>query len=257
MLHGFWLDKAGVDARYAATAVRTDQLGDFLASRQADSDWRGCNVTVPHKQAVIPYLDALAPLASQVGAVNVIIPHNGLTGGNSDVDGVTASLPNFAAGELRQVCLIGSGGAALAALAAFRSLGVERVTLNVRDRAKGERVLGRWGFAGRVGAIDDHDNIAGSQLIVNATTLGMQGQTPMPDTLLQHIASHPDDRAVVFDMVYAPLETALLQAAQYRGLRTVDGLSMLINQAASAFESFFGHPAPRDHDAELRVLLTS
>ncbi|MGE5722604.1 MAG: shikimate dehydrogenase, partial [Sphingomonadales bacterium] len=154
-------------------------------------------------------------------------------------------------------CLIGSGGAAMAAMAAFRLLGIDRVLLNVRDRAKGRALLDRAGLDGRVGVVDDCANIRGAQLIVNATSLGMKGQPPMPPSLLSCIESIEDDRTIVFDMVYVPLETGLLAAARQRGLRTVDGLKMLVGQAATAFEAFFGLPAPRAHDAELRTLLTS
>lgn len=259
LIHRFWLNKVGIDADYFATHVRGPELGDFLAGRRADPDWRGCNVTVPHKQAVIPLIDKVGGMAAEVGAVNTIAPRDdvGLLGMNSDVEGIVESLPKFRTGELKQACLIGSGGAALAALAAFRLLGVERVTLNVRNRDKGEALLDSWRFEGCVGAVDDPDNIANAGLIINASTLGMAGKDAMPESLLAHVRAHPDDRAIVFDMVYAPLETDLLRAARERGLRTVDGLAMLINQAAAAFWAFFGLPAPRQYDAELRELLTS
>src|SRR5688572_22085136 len=123
LIHRFWLAKQGLDGDYRATHVRAGELGDYLNNRRADPDWLGCNVTVPHKQAVIPFLDQRTPLAEQVGAVNVIVPREGeLLGGNSDVEGITGSIPEFRRGELRQACLIGSGGAALAALAACRVL---------------------------------------------------------------------------------------------------------------------------------------
>jgi shikimate dehydrogenase len=255
-IHRFWLDALGIEGDYIASHVRPEELDAHFARRRAQPEWRGCNVTVPHKQAVIPLLDSLSPLAESVGAVNLIVPQDGLAGTNSDVDGIMEPLP-FAPGSLHSVCLIGSGGAALAALAAFRRLGVRRVTLNVRDQAKGERLLESWGFEGRVGPIDDAANLGQAQLIVNATTLGMAGQTQMPQPLLDCIADHPDKDAVLFEMVYAPLETEALAAARRRGLRTVDGLQMLVGQAASAFQAFFGAPAPRERDAELRALLTS
>jgi shikimate dehydrogenase len=255
-IHRFWLDALGIEGDYIASHVRPEELDAHFARRRAQPEWRGCNVTVPHKQAVIPLLDSLSPLAESVGAVNLIVPQDGLAGTNSDVDGIMEPLP-FAPGSLHSVCLIGSGGAALAALAAFRRLSVRRVTLNVRDQAKGERLLESWGFEGRVGPIDDAANLGQAQLIVNATTLGMAGQTQMPQPLLDCIADHPDKDAVLFEMVYAPLETEALAAARRRGLRTVDGLQMLVGQAASAFQAFFGAPAPRERDAELRALLTS
>lgn len=255
LIHRFWLAREAIDADYRATHVTAEGLGDYLARRRDDPDWRGCNVTVPHKQAVIPYLDGMTPFSEQVGAINVVMPRDGLVGANSDVEGITSALPPME--KLGQACLIGSGGAALAALAAFRLLGIAKVSLNVRNRLKGEQLLAAWGFDGRVGAIDDADNIRSAQLVINASTLGMAGKDPMPDSLLRLVEAHPDDEVVVFDMVYAPLETALLAAARRRGLRTVDGLAMLVGQAAGAFEAFFRCPAPRAHDAELRALLTS
>jgi shikimate dehydrogenase len=257
LIHRFWLGKRGLEGDYFATRVQTHELGDFFKSRSKDPDWRGCNVTVPHKQAVIPFLDSVFPLAVEIGAVNLVVAASQLGGGNSDVAGIVESLQDFASGGLRQACLIGSGGAALAALGAFRRLGVERVTMNVRDQAKGARLLADWNFDGRVGPVDDRDNIMNAQLIVNASTLGMTGHAPMPESLLGHVAAHPDDRAMAFDMVYAPVETDLLAVARRRGLRTADGLAMLIGQASSSFEAFFGWPAPREHDAELRMLLTA
>lgn len=257
LIHRFWLAKLGIDADYRARRVLAGELADYFAQRREDPDWCGCNVTVPHKQAVVPLLDRLGPLCTQIGAVNVVIPDQGLVGGNSDIEGITRSLPFTKEDKLQQACMIGSGGAALAAMAAFRLLGAARVTLNVRNRAKGEALLASWKFDGRVGGVDDGENIANSQLIINASTLGMNGQAAMPESLLAHVRCHPDDEAIVFDMVYAPIETALLAAARQRGLRIVDGLMMLVNQAAVAFQAFFGAPAPREHDAELRALLTS
>ena len=258
VIHGFWLEKVGMDADYVATRVRAEELGDYFRSRLQDPYWRGCNVTVPHKLAVIPYVQDITPLAAEVGAANVVVPDAGqLHGGNSDVEGIAKPVSALGRGDLHEACLIGSGGAALAALAAFRLLGISRVTLNVRNREKGQELLRRWGFDGRVGEIDDRRNLSAAQLVVNATTLGMQRQAAMPEAVLRAVAAHPEKQAIVFDMVYAPLETELLKAARQGGLRTIDGLSMLVGQAAGAFQGFFGMHAPREHDAELRALLTS
>jgi shikimate dehydrogenase len=142
-------------------------------------------------------------------------------------------------------------------MAAFRLLGIEDVRLNVRNRDKGEELLERFRFAGRVGAVDDRDNLVAAQLIVNASVLGMAGQAEMPETVLAGIEGCSNDATIVFDMVYAPLETELLRAADRRGLRIVDGLRMLVAQAGSAFEAFYGSAPPREHDDELRRLLTS
>lgn len=258
LIHGFWLARIGLDMEYRAVRVAPDDLAGHIDSRRADSAWRGCNVTVPHKQAVIPSVDRLTALATEVGAVNTIGRNSGfLTGDNTDVRGIVDAVGPLLGQPPRTACLIGSGGAALAALTAFQRLGVTRVGINVRDQAKGERLLEQCGMDGRVSGIDDRENIDGADLIVNATVLGMNGQQAMPATLLDHIRTASNDSAVIFDMVYAPLETAMLAAARERGLRAVDGLAMLVGQAAVAFEIFFGVPAPREHDPELRALLTS
>jgi shikimate dehydrogenase len=257
-IHGFWLGKLGLDADYRAVHVLSESLADYFAERRQDAAWRGCNVTVPHKQAVIPFVDELSPLAGEVGAVNLITPQGSrLAADNSDVLGIINSLPpDLLAKPPIRMCLIGSGGAARAALAAFNRLPVGEVGLNVRDRAKGEGLLEEFSIAGRCGPVDDEQNIVGADLLVNATTLGMAGQTAMPDGVLRHVTAMGSG-AVVFDMVYSPLDTELLLVARRSGLATVDGLAMLIEQAAAAFERFFGTPPPRAHDDALRALLTS
>lgn len=256
-IHGFWLKALGLDGDYRATQVKAEALPAFFAERRGDLDWRGCNITVPHKQAVMAFVDALSPLAREVGAVNLITGRAQLSADNCDVLGIIDSLPaSMLPPRPLKACLIGSGGAARAALAAFSRMPVATVCLNVRDPAKGRALLDSFGIEGRCGPIDDEENLAEADLIVNATTLGMAGQAPMPESLLRRIGGASRE-AVVFDMVYVPLETDLLRAAARAGLRTVDGLTMLIGQAAAAFERFFGAPAPRGEDAALRRLLTS
>lgn len=258
-IHKFWLSKLGIEGDYRPVHLLGTELEAYFASRRNDRYWRGCNVTVPHKQAVIGFTESLSEIAREVGAVNLVTPARGiLNGHNSDVDGIIdAVAPAIPAGSrVGRACLIGSGGAALAALASFRRLGIREVGINVRNRQKGRDMLAAAGFAGRVGEIDDAENVTSAGLIVNATILGMAGQAAMPESLLQWLGLAAE-KAIVLDMVYAPLETGLLRAARRDRLVAVDGLAMLIGQAASAFEHFFGAPAPREHDAELRALLTS
>jgi shikimate dehydrogenase len=258
VIHNFWLERLGLPGEYRACRVTADALPGYLESRRADSDWRGCNVTVPHKQAVIPLLDSLSPLAERVHAVNTVLRDEaGLRGANTDVNGVVDALPEFGVGRPRTACLIGSGGAAYAAMAAFRLLGVSKVLLNVRNAEKGRLLLEHSGMPGQVRPIDDGASFRDADLIVNASVLGMKDQASMPDALIAAVDSIEDKETVVLDMVYAPLETELLLAARRRGLRAVDGLAMLVSQAATAFEAFFGAPPLRREDRELRALLTS
>lgn len=226
-IHKFWLRKLGLDADYRTTRV-TD-LSTYLDARRGDPDWHGCNVTAPHKLAVIPFLDEASP----IGAVNCIVRDDGrLVGLNTDVDGIVEAL---AGADRSKVVLIGNGGAAKAARAALADAGE---VVNVARQN-----------------IEKAGLIAGATLIVNATPLGMAHAGPMPPALLAALPSAAPG-ATVLDMVYQPLDTPLLQAARAAGLRTVDGLTMLIGQARQAFRLFFGAEPPAEHDAELRHLLS-
>jgi shikimate dehydrogenase len=225
-IHGFWLETLGIEATYRATLVK--DLKGYFAARRTDPNWRGCNITAPHKQAVIPFLDEASP----IGAVNCVIRDGDrLIGLNTDIDGVNEAL---AGADLGRIAVIGAGGAAKALRAA---LGPATTIVTITRRTT------------------DHGSlIAGATLIVNATPLGMDHAGPMPEALLAALPSAAPG-AIAFDMVYQPLDTMFLQAARGAGLRTVDGLTMLIGQARQAFRLFFGAEPPAEHDAELRHLL--
>lgn len=248
-IHRFWLAKLGLDGDYSRFPVAPDRLGDFLRALAA-MGLRGVNVTVPHKLAVLPHLDALAPGAAAVGAVNTIVvgPDGRLTGHNTDVAGIAG--PAAAAIAGRAFLLVGSGGAARAAVAAAVAAGASALWIMARNLAAAGELQAASGLAGGVIGLGD-PLPAGVGLLFNATTLGMTGQPPL-DLDLSGLAAD----AVVFDAVYAPLETPLLAAARARGLAGIDGLAMLIGQAAEAFRLFYGAEAPRQHDDELRELLT-
>jgi len=225
-IHNFWLECLGLEAAYRATLV-TD-LNAYFDARRGDPDWRGCNITAPHKQAAIPLLDEASP----IGAVNCVVRDGDrLIGLNTDVDGVNEAI---AGADLGRIVMIGAGGAAKAVRAA---LGPDRDIVSITRRN-----------------IDDTGLIAGATLIINATPLGMNHARPMPEALLAALPSAAPC-ATAFDMVYQPLDTPFLQAARAAGLRSVDGLTMLIGQARVAFRLFFGAEPPAEHDAQLRHLL--
>jgi shikimate dehydrogenase len=263
-IHNFWLGKLGIEAEYRACHVTSDGLADYFGQRREDADWRGCNVTMPHKQAVMPLLDRLELGAEIVGAVNTITPRRGgrLVGSNTDGAGFLEPLRHDLA-ELhlfRMARVFGAGGAARAIVAALAEHNVV-VVLAGRDPAKAQALLDEIDPDGEHHAVDiahfaaptdfAFDDREGCfDLIVNASSLGMAGQPPL---LLDF--SHVPPGSVVYDIVTHPLDTALLQQARAAGFRTIDGLAMLIGQAAAAFELFFGQPAPREYDAELRTLL--
>jgi shikimate dehydrogenase len=260
-IHRFWLDKLGLAADYRACHVRPEQLADYLAARRRDPLWRGCNVTMPHKQAVMPLVDRIEPPADAIGAVNTILPlaDGALAGTNTDAAGFLEPLaPLLAeAHTARTARIIGTGGAARAIIAALAGKGFTLVVAG-RDPAKARALLDELAPHGEHRAIDlahlakPGDHAFGSRagcldLVVNATSLGMEGQPP-----LAFDWSHAPPGAIAYDIVTAPPDTPFLQAARAAGHPAIDGLAMLIGQAAVAFARFFGTPPPREHDAKLR-----
>lgn len=267
LIHGFWLEKLGIDAEYKACHVRPEELADYFARRRKDADWRGCNVTIPHKVSVMPLLDRLDPLARRVGAVNTVTNGPaGLTGFNTDVNGVAEPLRELPIGNYPNhvatyAYIIGAGGAARGAIVGVEEAGPYGIDIFNRTVEKAHPLAAMAGAAfGEAHPLTDLTPIRNpgdgpedqrySHIIINASSMGMQGNPPVPIDLSRYYAD-----TIVFDMVYAPLETPLLKEARRLGLRTIDGLQMLVAQAAVAFEKFFGQPAPREHDAELRALL--
>lgn len=249
LIHGFWLTCLGIEADYRATHVTADALPDYIAARAQDPHWRGCNITLPHKIAVMDHVADPGDVRSSIGAMNTIArDDNGtLFGTNTDAGGFYGPLADMPLAGA-PVVVVGTGGAAHAVLFALSRLDVGPVTLLARNPLKAAALLARFGLKGDVRAIDAA--LPPAHLFVNTTSLGMTGQPPLaPD-----LTPLPDD-AVVYDIVYAPLVTPLLAAAEARGLHTVDGLEMLVGQAAIAFELFFGAAPPRDRDAELREQL--
>jgi len=266
VMHGFWLEQLGIDADYRRTHVRPEALASFIADRREDPEWRGCNVTIPHKQAVTPLLDRIDPVAEAIGAVNTIVPRDGvLIGHNTDAPGFLEPLrPRLAERHLlRTARILGTGGAARAIAHALWEEGFTLIVAG-RDPARAQEIVAGFdpGFV-HVCALDtfarplDFDwGEAGDRLdlLVNATSLGMTGQPPLDVDF-----SNLPPGAIVYDAVYAPLVTPLLAEARERGHPIVDGLSMLIGQGRIAFEHFFGVAAPSDadSDAELRRRMTA
>jgi len=253
-IHNFWLDRLGLAGRYCATRVAASELGHFLADRRGDPDWRGCNVTIPHKIAAMAHLDAVE--GAEIGAVNCIIPEGGrLRGLNTDVLGLAEALSGCAVGG--PVVLVGAGGAARAALAWMRSTGVTDIRVVARESGKAERLLADFGAEGRIFGFDEAEvALTDAVGLLNGTPLGMNGFDPMPDSILTGL-TRLERSSFVLDMVYAPVETGLLKAANQLGLRSIDGLLMLIGQAKAAFNLFYGRQPPADADVALRTILTS
>ncbi|WP_136162865.1 shikimate dehydrogenase [Sphingomonas flavalba] len=260
LIHNFWLDRLGIAAVYRKQLVHPDGLAGYIASRRDDPAWRGCNVTMPHKTLVIPLIDDLDPLAAAIGAVNIVVPRDGrLFGCNSDVPGflepLQARIAAPAGGSRSRILVVGTGGAARAVVHALWDAGFTIILVGrtaTRAAALAAEVAGADAAAIGTAALPDSDALLDESVaaVVNATSLGMTGQSPLPLSLDR---LGPD--AIVYDIVYSPLETPLLAAARRRGLRVIDGLEMLVGQAAMGFRLFYGQPPPRADDAALRALL--
>jgi shikimate dehydrogenase len=257
LIHNFWLRKLGIEGEYRATRVHFNDLPDLLESRRRDPSWCGCNITIPHKRQVVDLLDGFTAGAVAAGAVNCVYRRaEGLWGTNTDIDGIEAVFDSRI-WRANQVTLIGGGGAARAALEVLRRRDTMEVFMLVRNPESARSLHASFARSGSVHALHDpRVSFTSSDYVINATPLGMAGMPPMPDEVLDGLA-RVARHASVFDMVYSPPETELLSRAKSLSLDTVGGLDMLMEQARGAFRLFFGQPAPREYDPELRRLLTS
>lgn len=249
LIHRFWLEKLGLEGDYRKVHVTTEQLSAYFAKRAADPTWRGCNVTVPHKQAVMEFAEDRGDVRNRIGAMNCIIRQEdgALIGTNTDAAGFFAPIADMdLAGA--QVTVVGAGGAARAILFALASCDVGNVVLMNRSRETARSLLDHFALRGEAVGLDFP--IPPSALIVNASSLGMTGMPSFAPDL-----SAQGKECIVYDIVYAPLETPLLSAASGHGLQVIDGLDMLIGQAAVAFELFFDAEPPRLYDPVLRERL--
>jgi shikimate dehydrogenase len=239
-LHGHWLARHGIAGAYVALPVRPEHLEQALRALPV-LGFAGCNVTVPHKEAAFRLVDHVERSAARLGAVNTILvrPDGTLEGRNTDGEGFLKHLRASAPGWVpagRPVLMLGAGGAARAIADALADIGVPEIRIANRTDARAESLarefgppLKAWPWA------DRNDALAGCSLVVNTTQLGMNGY-PTLDLALGRL---PGD-GVVCDIVYTPLETALLADARARGLVAVDGLGMLLHQARAGFAAWFG-----------------
>jgi shikimate dehydrogenase len=249
IIHGFWLEKLGIAARYQAAHIKPEELGHYFESRRDDPNWRGCNITAPHKIASLDYVTDPGEIRDSIGAINTVFrgKDGTLVGTNTDAGGFFLPLAEMDwAGQTAIV--LGSGGAARAVLFALAQADIGEVIILARNTLKAAGLLAHFGLKGR--ALPFDARLPNAQLLVNASPLGMQGK----EALEIDLSPLPDD-ALVYDLVYAPLETQLLKSAAAQGLDVVDGLDMLIGQAALAFELFFGKAPPPGCDDELRARL--
>jgi shikimate dehydrogenase len=239
-LHRFWLKQYKIDGDYRALAVAPDQLPTALHGL-AGKGFAGCNLTVPLKEAAVGLMDRLDPHARRIGAVNTVVvgPDDELEGLNSDgfgfIENLRAARPDFDWTHGPAVVL-GAGGAARAVVDALIAAGMRDIRLANRSPERAAELAQALGAKLAIVAWDKCATaLAGAALLVNTTSLGMAGAPPLDLDL----ADLPKS-AVVNDIVYAPLETALLKNAKARGNPTVDGLGMLLHQGRLGFSRWFG-----------------
>lgn len=235
-IHEYWMKQHGIDGAYKLFTTPSARLRQTAGHMRRKV--RGFNITVPHKEAVMEYLDHIDALATRIGAVNTVrVEGEELSGTNTDGYGFLENLRQGCGGnlpDLTQVVILGAGGAARAAIVALKEAGVKQITLSNRTLETAEKLAQEfdctangWDVSGAC--------LAGATLVVNTTSLGMKHQPPL-NLSLQHLPAE----AVVYDIVYNPLETSLLKAAKGRGNRVVDGLGMLLFQAQKAFAIWHG-----------------
>jgi len=239
LIHGTWLNAYGIDGSYDAIDVEPTVL-PALFERLRRGEFAGGNVTIPLKEPVFALCDSVDPLARTIGAVNTLVASGSKVHGfNTDFMGFLGNLDQQAPGwseGLDEAIVLGAGGASRAILVALRERGVKRVHLLNRTAATAEAVAGQIGDPVRAASWSSLAELAPrAGLLVNTTSVGMHG-TAFAELPLERLPGS----ALVTDLVYVPLRTPLLAQAQQRGLRTVDGLGMLLHQAVPGFEAWFG-----------------
>ena len=259
MLYGYWLKRYGIEGEYGREEVAPDGFAEFFATFR-QRGYVGGNVTAPHKLAALRAMSRIDDAARAIGAVNTIwLEGDAWVGGNTDAYGFIANLDATAPGwdkDATTAVVLGAGGATRAILFSLLTRGMNVVMLNrTREHADtlaaefNAKNLGPRGNRVSVLNWDQMDDaFAVADLLVNATVLGMLGKAPMEIDL-----SALKPSAVVYDIVYVPLETALLKQARAKGHRTVDGLGMLMWQGVPVFENMLGKRP--EVTAELRKLL--
>jgi len=236
-LHGHWLARYGIEGHYVPLHVRPEDLRDTLRLLPK-LGFVGLNVTIPHKHDALALADRVTPLADRIGAANTLLfTENGIEADNTDAYGFTQNILDAQPGWApRTVALIGAGGASRAVIVALLDQGATEIRLTNRTQARAEELTGDFGAAVKVVPWDQRAAMLdGCDTLINGTAMGMTGNPPL-DLPLDALPQ----AAIVTDLVYAPLETPLLAAARARGNPCVDGLGMLLHQAAPGFERWFG-----------------
>jgi shikimate dehydrogenase len=237
LIHNYWLKTYGITGEYRREAVPPDQFSAFIKSL-SERGYAGANVTVPHKEAALA-LSQPDDRARAVGAANTLWFDGALRSTNTDVEGFLSNLDSAAPGwdrGLNKAVVLGAGGAARAVIYGLQTRGVPGIVIINRTPSRAEALRERFGERIRLARWDElNGQLGDTALLINTTTLGMHGQPELVADL-----SRLPGHAIVADLVYVPLLTSLLKTAKARGLRTADGLGMLLHQAVGGFTLWFG-----------------
>jgi shikimate dehydrogenase len=253
-LHGHWLARYNLAGAYVPLHVEPANLLQVLQALPK-AGFIGVNVTLPHKEAALAIADQVSATARRVGAANTLtfLPDGRLHADNTDATGFINNLRDGAPKwqpDSAPAVVLGAGGASRAVIVALLDAGAPLIHLTNRSQDRAEALARAFGPLVQVVPWENRDAcLRGSGLVVNTTSLGMTGQLPL-DLPLDGLSDH----AVVTDIVYSPLETPLLRAAQKRGLHTVDGLGMLLHQGVPGFERWFGQRPVVDQATRAAVL---
>lgn len=254
LIQNAWLEAAGLDGVYVAFAPPADNFAKFAEGLRGGAI-RGLNVTLPFKEAALSVCHRATPRAEAAEAANLLLfdADGAITADNTDGLGLLGAFAAQAPGfdpKAGPVVILGAGGAARGAAAAFKAAGAPEIRIVNRTLAKAEFVAGALGDVGRAFPLDQaHAVLAGANAVINATSAGLTNGGRLDVGL----AATPET-AVIMDMVYKPLLTPFLAEAQGLGRRTVDGLEMLIRQAEPSFEAFFGQAPPAKVDVRALAL---
>ncbi|RKQ96743.1 shikimate dehydrogenase [Maricaulis maris] len=247
----YWIEAAGIDALYAPFPIKPEDF-DSAVRGLAKTGCRGLNVTLPHKEAALEIAAATSSTARAVGAANLLtFTASGIHADNTDISGFLYALePANLDYTKTQALVFGAGGAARALVYALLTVGVAQVSICNRNTTRAQGLAREIAPDAGIIPWDARDDaLAGSNLIVNATSLGLNGTE---DLVLDWQRVAPG--SVVFDSVYTPLNTGFLAGARQRGLTAIDGLDMLIGQARPSFQAFYGRPAPHIPDLRDRLV---
>lgn len=255
-LHNYWLRKYGIEGYYIPMDIAQVDLADVICTLPK-MGFVGLNVTIPHKERVLDLADLVTDRAALIGAANTLIfrkdgkIHADNTDGYGFVENLRQGAPGWVPSD-SPAAVIGAGGAARAVIASLIEVGVPEIRLANRTRARADALKSEFGAKVRVyDWVQAGNMLEDAGTVVNASSLGMVGK---PDLRVPLDALSP--KAVVTDLVYTPLETGLLRKAREVGCQTVDGLGMLLHQAAPAFERWFG-TRPEVDEATRQTILSA